>query len=231
MATENRKAASQMTIRRLPTYLHLLKGINATGRQFISTTHIADELKFQPDQIRKDLSVTGIVGKPKAGYYVPALIKAIEEFLRWDNRTDAFLVGAGNLGSALLGYEGFEQHGLNIIAVFDADDAKVGETIHGYQVQDLSKLCDLAKRMHVRMGIIAVPASGAQMVADLMVSSGILGIWNFAPSTLETQEGVVVQNEDLSSGLAVLSVRLGRVLNPELPDVAVLLDPELMTAE
>jgi redox-sensing transcriptional repressor len=203
-----------MTIRRLPEYLRLLKVVDACGRQFISTTHIADELKYQPDQIRKDFSVTGIIGRPRAGYYVPALVKAIEEYLRWDNCTEAFLAGAGSLGGALLGYKGFGEHGLDIVTAFDTDEAKIGQVMHGYQVMPLSKLPDLAKRMHVHMGIIAVPEDSAQQVADVMVASGIVGIWNFAPATLVVPEGVIVQNEDLASGLAVLSVRLGRMLNP-----------------
>ncbi|HEY3297363.1 MAG TPA: redox-sensing transcriptional repressor Rex [Armatimonadota bacterium] len=211
---ENPKAASLMTIRRLPTYLRLLQILDASGRQFVSTTHLSEDLGYQPEQIRKDLAVTGIIGKPKAGYYVPALIKAILEFLRWDNTTDAFLVGTGNLGSALLGYEGFEHHGLNIVAAFDSDDDKVGTVIHGFQVIEMSRFTDLVHRMHIRMGIIAVPATVAQEVADVMVASGIVGIWNFAPVALQVPEGVIVQNEDLSSGLAVLSVKLGRLLDP-----------------
>ena len=212
---------SLSTIRRFPAYLHLLKQLNRNGREFVSSTYMATELKIQPDQIRKDLAVTGIVGKPKAGYHVPSLVQAIEEFLGWNNVTDAFIVGTGNLGSALLGYEGFGQHGLNIVAAFDSDETKVGRMVKGFQTMPMEKLGDLAVRMRVRMGIIAVPADAAQEVADALIASGVVGIWNFAPISLTVPDGVIVQNEDLSSGLAVLSVRLARALVPsaELDDI------------
>ncbi len=208
MAAEKARAGNLMSVRRLPAYLNLFKQLNATGREFVSSTHIASELRLQPDQIRKDLALTGIVGKPKSGYHVPALIKAIEEFLRWDNNTDAFLVGAGNLGSALLGYQGFAQHGLSIVAAFDADPAKVGHMVQGYQILPVEKLADLAKRMHVHMGIITVPAEHSQAIADTMSFSGINAIWNFSPVNLDVPDGVIVENVDLASSLAVLSHKL-----------------------
>lgn len=201
------KTGSLPTVRRLPSYLHLLRQFTNEGRDIVSSTHIAAKLKLEPIQVRKDLAVTGIVGKPKVGYYLPTLIKAIEEFLGWDDNTSAFIVGTGNLGSALLGYEGFKQHGLDIVAAFDVSEKKVGSEIHDKCVLPLEKLPDLANRMHVCMGIICVPAEAAQEVADLMVASGINAIWNFAPVRLEVPDFVVVQNEDLSTGLAVLSVK------------------------
>lgn len=215
MKADKAKVGNWMSVRRLPAYLHLLRILDANGREFVSTTHMADELKLQPDQIRKDLSMTGIIGKPKIGYHVPTLVKAIEGFLRWDNTTDAVLVGAGNLGSALLGYKGFSAHGLNIVAAFDADVAKVGRMVHGYQILPMDKLPDLIRRMHVHMGIITVPAEYAQEAADALVTSGVVAIWNFAPASVEVCEDIVVQNEDLSSGLAILSVKLAKMMGAE----------------
>lgn len=207
METEKQRIVSLPTVRRLPAYLHLLRNLSEEGRDLVSSTQISEKLKLESIQVRKDLAITGIVGKPKIGYYVPTLIEAIEEFLGWNNNTDAFLVGAGSLGTALLGYEGFNRHGLNILAAFDLDETKVGTIIHGKQVLPLEKLSNLADRMLIHMGIIAVPAQAAQSVADLMVSSGITAIWNFAPISLDVPDKVVVQNEDLASGLAVLSVK------------------------
>jgi redox-sensing transcriptional repressor len=212
MISEKTKSGNLQTVKRLPTYLYLLNNLNANGREFISSTHIAAMLKLDPTQIRKDLAVTGITGRPKAGYSIPALITAIKEFLRWDNTTDAFLVGTGNLGSALLGYNGFKTHGLNIVTAFDTDPAKIGAIIRDTMVLDISKLPDLAKRMQVHLGIITVPADYAQSVADLMVSAGIRAIWNFTPTNIEIPPYVVIQNEDLSTGLAQLSVKLAHVL-------------------
>ena len=202
-------------MKRLPAYLHLLKQLQESGRDVVSSAHIADKLKLEAIQVRKDLAVTGNVGKPKVGYYIPTLIEAIERFLGWDNHTDAFLVGAGNLGSALLGYEGLGRHGLSIVAAFETDSEKVGTEIHGKDVLPLEKLPDLAGRMHITMGIITVPPEAAQSVADLMVASGITAIWNFAPTHLDVPQDIVVQNEDLASGLAVLSVKAANVRKDE----------------
>src|SRR5512135_127531 len=106
------------SIRRLPLYLRFLKQLRSRGREVVSCTHISRELGLVSTQVRKDLAMTGIVGKPKVGYDVPALVSAIEGFLGWNNSRDAFVVGVGGLGSALMGYEGFTQYGLNIVAGF-----------------------------------------------------------------------------------------------------------------
>jgi redox-sensing transcriptional repressor len=186
---EKERVGSLATVRRLPAYLHLLKQLNADGREFVSSTHIGRDLKLQPDQVRKDIASTGIVGKPKSGYHVPALIHAIETFLRWDNK-------------------GFEDYGLSIVSAFDSSPAKVGKVIHGRQILHMSKLRNLAERMHIHLGIIAVPAESAQEVADAMASAGIAAIWNFSPAGLNLPENVIVENIDLASSLTVLSRKL-----------------------
>ena len=215
MEAERPKVGNLASVKRLPAYLHLLKQLQESGREVVSSAHIAEKLKLEAIQVRKDLAVTGNVGKPKVGYYIPTLIDAIEQFLGWDNHTEAFLVGAGNLGSALLGYAGLRKHGLSIIAAFETDPNKVGTEIHGKDVLPLEKLPDLATRLHVTMGIITVPPEAAQSVADLMVASGITAIWNYAPTHIDVPHNVVVQNEDLASGLAVLSVKAANVRKME----------------
>ena len=132
MMTENGVSAAPLpSVRRLPTYLRLLNELQARGRDVVSCTHIADELGLVSVQVRKDLAVTGIVGKPKVGYQIPELIVAIETFLGWNNTKDAFLVGAGSLGAALLGYEGFKDFNLNVLAGFDVDSTTyhAGDTL------------------------------------------------------------------------------------------------------
>ena len=191
------------TLRRLPTYHHYLLRLREQGRPFVSCTLIAEDLKLYPTQVRKDLAVTGIVGKPKIGYSVDELIDSIESFLSWNDHHSAFLVGVGGLGSALIGYPGFERYGFDIVAGFDIDAKKVGTTIHGKRILDVDKLPGLAARMHVHLGIMAVPAATAQVIADIMVRGGIRAIWNFAPIGLKVPEGVVVHNEDLAASLAV----------------------------
>lgn len=203
------------TLRRLPSYLQFLRRLQATGRDVVSCTHIADDLHLDPTQVRKDLQTTGIVGKPRVGYYLPALIEAIEGLLGWNNTTEAFLVGVGSLGTALMGYGGFKDSGLEVLAGFDVDPAKVGTTVHGKQVLHVDKLPDLAARMHIHLGIITTPAEYAQDIAQLMVLSGIRGIWNFAPATLEVPEGIILENVTLAASLAVLSSKLTAMLRAE----------------
>lgn len=202
------RKASVPTLRRLATYYHYLKQLEGAGRDYVSCTRIAEYLTLDSTQVRKDIEATGLVGKPKVGYAVRSLITAIESFLGWDRLSDAFLVGAGNLGTALMGYTRFNRYGLNIVAAFDIDAAKVGQRVQGRDVLPLDKLTSLARRMHIAIGIITTPAEVAQTVANLMVAGGIRGIWNFAPVTLDLPDEVVVENVSLASSLAVLSSRL-----------------------
>lgn len=196
------------TIRRLPSYLRVLEQLKKEGEENVSATDIAKRLELKSIQVRKDLSNTGIVGRPKVGYEIDELRRHIRKFLGWDKVSEAFLVGAGALGSALLGYRGFEEYGLDIVAAFDVNPALVGSEIHGKKVLPIEKLPELIGRMGVCIGILTVPAEYAQEVTNSMVDAGIKGIWNFATSHLNVPEGVVVQNENLASGLAVLSVQL-----------------------
>jgi len=212
MDAESLKTAPLPSVRRLPAYLRFLQTLKARDRVVVSCTHIADELGLVSTQVRKDLAVTGIVGKPKVGYNVPALIDAIEEFLGWKNTSDAFVVGAGCLGSALMGYEGFKDHGLNLVAGFDVDPAKIGTPVHGKEIFPLEKLHDLALRMHVLIGVLTVPAAVAQDTANFLVLSGIRAIWNYTPVQLEVPPSVIVEDVKLSASLAVLSSRLAEVL-------------------
>jgi redox-sensing transcriptional repressor len=205
------------TLRRLPMYHHYLLTLRDEGRPFVSCTLISEALNLYPTQVRKDLAVTGIVGKPKVGYGVEELIEAIESFLSWNDHHSAFLVGVGGLGSALIRYPGFERYGFDIVAGFDMDEQKVGTVIHGKRVLDVDKLPGLAARMHVHLGIIAVPAGAAQVIADVMVRGGIRAIWNFAPVGLKVPEGVVVHNEDLAASLAVFLQKHALVAGEQQP--------------
>jgi redox-sensing transcriptional repressor len=202
----------QASLKRLPQYHHYLMDIEAQGIRQVSCSVIGRDLNCIPVQIRKDLAYTGIVGKPKIGYSVHELIQSIETFLGWNNVNEAFLVGAGNLGTALLGHERFSKFGLRIVAAFDADPKKIGQKIYEKMVFPLEKLSDLAPRMGIHLGIITTPSEVAQGVADEMVKAGILAIWNFAPVRLKVPEDIFVHNEDLYSSLASLSWKLSKRL-------------------
>jgi len=196
------------SIRRLPSYLHIIRLSREEGCEYISGTVIAQELHLEPIQVRKDLAITGIVGKPKKGYPVVALMAAIEHFLGWDEQQQAILVGAGNLGTALTGYQEFHHHGLNIRAAFDQSEAKIGSSIHGIPVYPLAELSTRARALGATIAILTVPSTNAQDVADILVSAGITAIWNFTNVKLKVPDEVVVQREDLTSGYAMLCVMM-----------------------
>ncbi len=202
------ESVPEPTLRRLPSYYHYLVRLREKGQVMISAAQIGEDLGVHHTQVRKDLAFTGSQGRPKVGHRVADLVASIETFLNWNNATDAFLVGVGHLGTALLGYTGFERAGVKIVAAFDADSRMVGKKVQGVLVLPLDKLTDLAQRMHISIGILTVPTEAAQEVADLMVASGIQAIWNFAPSVPDVPSDVIIENVALYSSLAVLSRKL-----------------------
>ena len=203
------------TLRRLPKYRHYLAELEQKGIDNVSCSKIGAALSLQPIQVRKDLQITGIVGKPKVGYSVTKLVAAIESFLGWNKTNQALLVGTGHLGTALLGYPRFEKFGLSIVAAFDTDPRKVGQRLQDRVVLPIERLSDVVQRMNIRLGIITVPPTAAQDVADLMVESGILAIWNFAPVTLKLPRHIIIHSEDLYYSLASLSCKLAKMLKKQ----------------
>lgn len=202
------KIQAAPSIRRLPSYLHIVKQADSLGLNYISGTVIAEELHLEPIQVRKDLAITGITGKPKKGYPVKDLIKAIEFFLGWDKSKKAVIVGAGNLGTALCGYKGFRDHGLEICAAFDIDIEKIGTKIHNIEIYDRTAMADYIKKFKVKIAILTSPRDCAQEAADILVKAGIKAIWNFTNAKIRVPENVAVEEEDLTSGYAMLGVMI-----------------------
>ncbi len=196
------------TMRRLPHYLHFLRRQLDAGITQISSTIIANELSLDATQVRKDLEYTGVKGKPKTGFLVEELVIAIREFLNWTAHRDAFLVGAGNLGSAMLGYKRFKEYGLSFIAAFDSDETKIGSEVYSTPIFSLDKIPMMAKKMNVKIGVITVPAHAAQNAADLLIEGGIKAIWNFAPMNIRVPKDVVIENAQFTESLAALSRKL-----------------------
>ena len=206
---------STQTLRRLPVYLSYLKHIPQRETATISATGIAAALNLNEVQVRKDLSAGSSSGRPKIGYAVRDLIHDIEQFLGYNNAEDAVLVGAGNLGKALLSYESFKDHGLNIVAAFDVDREVVGGKISGKPVYETSQIEHICRRLRIRMGILTVPSVAAQEACDALVRGGVRAIWNFTPTHLDVPDSVLVLNENLVSSIAVLSKRLNERLMEE----------------
>ena len=201
-------SASIPTIRRLPSYLEVVKRFRDEGRTVISGTVIARELDLEAIQVRKDLAVTGIVGKPRVGYPVDELIGAIESFLKWDRPCRAVIVGAGNLGSALMGYSELKTHGMTLVAAFDNHPERIGQRDAGLEVYPMDRLAAVIADTSARLAILTVPASVAQEVTDSLAETGIREIWNFTNVRIRVpaDRNILVLREDLSSGYAVLSV-------------------------
>ena len=199
------KELSKAVLKRLPSYLSYLKSLPEDGYPYISATSIANALNMGEVQVRKDLAVVSKAGKPKVGYPRADLMENISRYLCYDNTTDAVLVGAGKLGQALLGYSGFEAYGLNILAAFDvAPEAPVSEK----PILSMDELERFCHDNNVHMGIITVPKEHAQQVCDRLIQCGIKAIWNFAPTHLDVPASTLVQNENMATSLAVLSMHL-----------------------
>ncbi len=202
-----KKEISKSVLKRLPGYLAYLKNMPEDGNTHISATALANALGMGEVQVRKDLAMVSDGGRPKVGYLRQQLIEDISQFLGYDNTTDAILIGAGKLGQALLAYGGFDAYGLNILAAFDVAP-EIKKTRAGKPIYQISELEGFCKSNNVLMGIITVPAAHAQQVCDLLIANGIKAIWNFAPIHLDVPEHILVQNENMATSLAVLSMHL-----------------------
>ena len=202
-----RKEISKAVLKRLPGYLSYLKSLPEGTATYISATALANALGMGEVQVRKDLAMVSVGGGPKIGYLRERLMEDFSQFLGYDNTTDAILVGAGKLGQALMGYSGFEEYGLNILAGFDAKPV-AEQTEEGKPILPMEKMESFCAANKVLMGIITVPAEHAQTVCDQMIKSGIKAIWNFAPVHLEVPQGILVQTLNMATSLAVLSVHL-----------------------
>ena len=194
------------TIKRLPLYLRILKGKKEENIKNISSTTIANELKLNSIQVRKDLaSVSKEDGKPGVGFEIDRLIDDINEFLDLNQTKNVIIVGAGRLGQALLNYNQFENE-INVVMAFDKDKSKC----NGKNIRYIDEMSEIIKEMDIHIGIITVPKEEAQNVCDFMVQNGIEAIWNFAPVYLEVPKGIAVKNEDLSVSLSILIKQMGK---------------------
>lgn len=197
------------TLSRLPSYYCEIENRVARGEEYVSSSSIAQSLGINPVQVRKDLaSISSEPGRPKLGFRVDTLLEDLKKYLGYDHYDEAILVGVGALGHVLVQYGGFAKYSLDIVAGFDSEpkEEKIGEK----PVLPVSKMVSFLKRTHIKIGIIAVPAQEAQTVADMLVSGGIQAIWNFAPTTINLPDNILVKNENLAASLAALTTELRR---------------------
>ena len=199
-------------------YWRAVSTISSKGHKRISSEMLADITYINPWQIRKDLSFFGAFGTRGVGYETEVLREKIGDILKLNNTQKAALVGVGNLGIALLKYSGFKLYGFEIAAAFDNDSHKIGQTVNGITVESISKLSGLRQRK-IFIGIIAVPYTMAQQIAEKLIDNGVCGLLNFAPLALQVPKTVTIINIDIALDLARLPyympARLERQSNSE----------------
>lgn len=212
----SKQLISQYTIQRLPFYLDYLKQKQKEGFERVSAPRIAHDLELNEVQVKKDLAVvTRENGKPKTGHNLSNLIEDLESFLGYNNKTQAVLIGAGNLGKALLSFHEFNTYGLSIACAFDSNPRIVGNSMNHIEVMDIKTLEDYCRNHAIHIGIITVGSESAQSIANKLVECGVLAIWNFAPIHLNVPDEIIVQNENMACSLAVLSHRLQKVMEEQ----------------
>ena len=193
------------TLERLSTYLRFLIELETAGAQTVRSAEIEASTGISAAQFRKDLSYFGEFGKPGIGYYVSDLRRRIATILKLDRDQVVLLVGAGNLGSALVAYPGWAQYRLRIGAVFDNNVAKIGRRLWELEILDMHRMKEVNAEMGASLGIIAVPAGAARAAADDLIGAGVRAILNFAPATIRHPAHVPVRAVSFIQEMAVLS--------------------------
>lgn len=199
---------SEAVVRRLPIYLRYLSDLQRREVATVSSQELGQKLDLNPAQIRKDLAYFGDFGRKGIGYDVAYLIEKIGHILNLDQQINVVLIGAGNLGHALSNYNAYLKENLKIIAVFDSYAPKVGSLINTLRVQPMEDLVDTIKQQNIRIGIITVPETEAQHVADKLIEAGIKAILNFAPVVLKAPANVRIHAADFTTDMLSLAYYL-----------------------
>ena len=191
------KKISDKVINRLTLYHCILSDYLNEKIEFISSKQISQLLNIDDSQVRKDINLLNNSGKCRVGYIVKELKASIEKTLGFKKTKKAFIVGAGNLGSALAKYDNFTDYGLKIISLFDSDKSKIGLEVNNKKIFDIKELPILAKENGIDIAILTVPRQYAQETANFLVKSNIKYIWNFSPTVLDVPKDIQVWNENL----------------------------------
>jgi redox-sensing transcriptional repressor len=196
---------SRASVGRLSLYLRRLEGLLREGTTKVSSSQLGEALGVTDAQVRKDLAYLGHLGHPGIGYAAGELIAAIRGALGIDREWAVAVAGVGNLARALLHYHGFADRGFRVVALFDADPAKVGQRVEGLPVHGPDAMAGVIAATGAELGVLAVPAPSAQAVADALIAAGVRGLLNFAPAVLRVPPGVSVVSVDLTVQLEQLA--------------------------
>jgi len=196
------------TLERLMQYYHYIEQVGPEIESFISSAQLARSLSLDDTQIRKDLAAIGVKGHRRVGFNVKEMHHAIQQTLGLTDSFSAVVVGTGRIGGAIASYPKFAQYGLDIVALFDVNPAKIGMNVANHVIQPIEQLESIIKQRSVALAILTVPAETAQALADRLVAAGIKAIWNFSAVGLVIPPDIIVRNEHLSLGWAQLSYHL-----------------------
>lgn len=194
----NARKIPDIIIGRLPVYLRALQRMADMGLKTTSSQELGEHVGISAAQIRKDISQFGEFGKQGTGYSIEYLIGQLREILKIDRIWDVIVVGAGDMGHAVVNYQGFQDRGFHIVAIFDNDKEKVGQVIGKFTVEDTETMSERVKEMGVKVAMLAVPAAAAQQVADQLMQAGVRAFLNYAPISLAVPGNVKVQYIDPS---------------------------------
>ena len=186
----------EVVILRLPLYIRALTQMSEEGQAVISSKSLGDRLQITPAQIRKDLSYFGRFGKQGRGYKIASLIEELTNILGLNRQWNSCIVGVGRLGKAIINYPGFVPEGFKIVAAFDNDESKIGQTVNEIQILPMNKIRSIVKENDIKIAILAVPATIAQSVISDLVDTNVKAILNYAPIAPKVPKTLILRNID-----------------------------------
>ena len=203
---------SELTTNRLSVYLRCLTELEALGTRTVSSQAMAEQFHLNAAQIRKDLAYFGEFGVRGVGYTVKELRRQLRTILGLDRNVNVAILGAGNLGLALADYPGFRQEGFSIVALFDTERSKIGQSSRGgVKIRDVADFRRIVRQDNIDIAVIAVPAEAAQDVVNTAVQAGVRAILNFSPGSPKVPSEVKLKNVDLTVSMESLSFFLARI--------------------
>ncbi len=206
------------TIIRLQNYLEYLTAIKGSGRTTVTSEELATVVALSSSRVRQDLIQLRMIGKPRSGYHIRELEILLYAELDLLATKGMALIGFGNLGKALAASGIWEHAGFALTAIFDNDTAVVGNEVNGLTIRHIRELHGVFKSESIVAACLAVPATAAQGIANMLVAAGVRGIWNFTPVNLRVPHDVVVENQHLERGLTVLSCLMRPVKRPSVSE-------------
>lgn len=206
----NEKKVPEVVIKRLPRYYRYLDELDKEGKTRISSTALSKKMGVTASQIRQDFNYFGGFGQQGYGYNIQYLLEELKKLLGIDNGYKTIIVGAGNLGSAIANYAGLKKRGFKVLGIFDNDEKKIGTTVGGVEIYDVSGAGRFVKENKIDIAILTLPKNETENIADMLAESGIKGFWNFSNAELKSINSVFVENVHLTDSLMTLSFKINQ---------------------